>query len=262
MRPHHISVILLGASIVGCGQAQTETEPRAFLSCHVPDRAVTALHFIGPSLRANLDDHVASVKVGMEIQNPWRSVQFDWETRLGELLDFDFLARTGLLPDQVPRDIEEGLELLERIESASVPLSNVANTELKACEAARTASPTPSHCRFVTGWFEHFSRQCKRLGERIERLEGHRRRKVTEQGAFQLAFSARFIDSSVSMAGGNPIVSALLKPRPTPEGLRDVAEFAEDYDLTTLRLASLAVKMMAASRPLGCEVPIELDCPF
>ena len=262
MKHQHISVLVFAATFAGCAQAEPDVEPRALLSCHIPDRALSSAKLVSPVLREILEDHIASVKQGREIQRPWRSVQFDWETWTGELLDFDFFADTGLVPNQLPRDVEEGLELLERIESSSVPLSNVANTELKACEAARTASSTPSHCRFVSGWFEHFSRQCKRLGERIERLEGHQRRRVIEQGAFQLAVSARFIDSSVSMVKGDPIVSALLKPRPTPEGLRDVAEFAEDYDLTTLRLASLAVKMMAASRPLGCEVPIEVDCPF
>lgn len=255
---HSQYLALVLVTLVGCGE-RGETTPRATPGCSLQGSATTALTFIPLTLRDLLEDHAERVRMDSENALNWSRVQFDWETSVGPLLDFEFVARSGLMPHNVPRDLDEGFEFLSRIESTRDNLLSLAEAELATCLSA-SVDGAGDRCAIVSASFRHFSRKCQRHSERLGRLEGYRRMRATRAAAHELELAALALGAS-STTWKQGLEAGPIAPRVPPAGPEAERDAEEERDLRQLRQISLAVKVMGALGPLGCE-PVQVECAF
>lgn len=255
---HSQYLALVLVTLVGCGD-RSEVTPRPTPSCDLQKSAAIALTFIPLTLRDMLEDHAERVRMDSENALDWSSVQFQWETGVGPLLDYEFVAKSGFVPHHIPRDLDEGFEFLSRIERTRDHLVSLAEAELETCRSA-SGGGAADRCALVSASFRHFSRMCQRHNERISRLDGHPRRRAIRAAAHELRLASVTLDAWSTTWTQGPEVGPLA-PRAAPADAQAEREPEEERDLRRLRQISLAVKVLGALGPLGCE-PVQVDCAF
>lgn len=239
-------------TLVGC-RDQIEANPQPELSCSRKDNATVELTYLSLILRDMLEHYVRLIEKDSEFE--WSRVQFDWEAQVGPLLDFEFVAKTGLMPENAPQDIHEGFEFLERIELTRDYLVTVAEAELETCLSARVDGAS-SRCAIVSASFREFSRKCQRHSERTERQDGDLKERASFQAVLELRRDAYALGASSMNWSGQ---KAMARDVPSFPGAADTE--SELGDLWQLRQISLAVKVIGALGPLGCE-PVVVECPL